>query len=95
MLMTPSCMWSLTLLKSEHVLEHPEKCIEEIRVWMNRNYLKLNGEKTEFVIFGTKSNVDKVTGWSVTVGDAEILPSTSARNIGVYLDSHMDIELSH
>ena len=30
-----------------------ERCIEEIRNWMVRNMLKLNDEKTEFIIFGT------------------------------------------
>lgn len=77
---------------SEPVLERLEKCIEEIRVWMNKNFLKLNEDKTEFIIFGTKTNIAKVSGWTVTVGDVEILPSKSVRNIGAYLDSQLTMD---
>ena len=30
-----------------------EKCIQDIRSWMRQNFLKLNDEKTEFVLFGS------------------------------------------
>ena len=30
-----------------------ESCISELRVWMNKNRLKLNDKKTEFIIFGS------------------------------------------
>ena len=32
---------------------HIERCTEEIRDWMSGNMLKLNDDKTEFIIFGT------------------------------------------
>ena len=54
---------------------------------MCRNFLKLNDSKTEFIIFGTPQNLENVSGWTVTVGDNEILPSACARNIGAYMDS--------
>ena len=60
--------------ESEAVLERLEACIEEIRNWMEANYLKLNDSKTEFVIFGMQIDLTKVSGWTVTVGNSEILP---------------------
>ena len=59
---------------------------------MEANYLKLNDSKTEFVIFGTKIDLAKVSGWTVTVGNSEILPSKSARNIGAFMDSALNME---
>ena len=59
---------------------------------MESNYLKLNNSKTEFVIFGTQIDLAKVSGWTVTVGNSEILPSKSARNIGAFLDSALNME---
>ena len=38
------------------------------------------------MILGSKKDLEKVTAWTVTIGDAEILPSKSARNIGAYFD---------
>ena len=78
--------------ESEAALERLEACIEEIRNLMEANYLKLNNSKTEFVIFGTQIDLAKVSGWTVTVGDSEILPSKSARNIGAFMDSVLNME---
>ena len=36
-----------------------EGCVEEIKNWMARNMLKLNEEKTEFIIFGTHQQLKK------------------------------------
>ena len=71
---------------SEVALGRLEACLEDIRLWMEENFLKLNDSKTEFVIFGAPQDIARVTGWTVTIGDAEILPSKSARNIGAYMD---------
>ena len=38
-----------------------ERCIENIRKWMKTNLLKLNDEKTEFIIFGTHGNLKKLS----------------------------------
>ena len=78
--------------ESEAALERLETCIEEIRNWMEANYLKLNDSKTEFVIFGTQIDLAKVSGWTITVGNSEILPSKSARNIGAFMDSALNME---
>ena len=72
---------------SAEAMERLEECIDEIRTWMNENFLKLNEGKTEFIIFGTPKNVDKVAEWSVSVGGSEILPVKAVRNIGAMLDS--------
>jgi len=72
--------------ESEVVLTRLEACLEDIRLWMEENFLKLNDSKTEFVIFGAPQDIALVTGWTVTIGDAEIFPSKSARNIGAYMD---------
>ena len=77
---------------SEAAMARLEECIEDIRQWMTMNFLKLNDSKTEFVILGSPQDVAKVTEWTVTVGGNEILPSTSARNIGAYFDSSLDMK---
>lgn len=78
--------------ESEEALSRLESCIEEIRQWMEQHYLKLNDSKTEFVIFGTPNDMEKISGWSVTIGESEILPSSSARNIGAHMDSKLDMK---
>ena len=31
-----------------------EKCVADLKVWMNENRLKMNNNKTEFILFGSK-----------------------------------------
>ena len=67
-------------------------CVEDIRQWMENNFLKLNYTKTEFIIFGTPKKVGKVVEWTVDVGDAVILPSGPVRNIGAMLNPTFNME---
>ena len=56
---------------------------------MNKNRLKLNDAKTEFVIFGTKQNLQKVKTTPIKVGDTYITACKEVRNIGAMFDSEM------
>ena len=76
---------------SAEAMDRLEACLEEIRVWMAQNFLKLNDKKTEFIIFGSKFDLPHVTEWTVTVGDSIILPSKSVRNIGAIFDSEFTL----
>ena len=69
-----------------------EACIAEIRSWMARNFLKLNDSKTEFVIFGSDSNIARVGEQTVSIGDSRVPPSKTVRNIGAMLDSSLSME---
>ena len=66
-----------------------DKCIQEIRSWMRQNFLKLNDEKTEFLLFGSRQQLSKVSLPFITIGDSQITPSSQARNLGVIFDSTM------
>jgi exonuclease III len=70
-----------------------ERCIDEIRLWLAINRLKLNEEKTEYVVVGSKQfqkSVSEVVS-TVMVGGAVIGATQSARNIGAIVDSHLDM----
>ena len=56
---------------------------------MRTNLLKLNDKKTEFLIIGTKQQLNKVKTTSISVGQDDIPCSATARNLGYYYDQHM------
>ena len=64
------------------VLGQMEECISELRNWMSRNMLKLNDDKTEFIILETDVSLTKVKTESIKVGNHEINPVECVRNIG-------------
>ena len=53
--------------------------------------LKLNHSKTEFFIAGTAQGLNKLPSIELKVGNNIIKPSTSVRNLGIVLDSHMSM----
>lgn len=66
-----------------------ENCIEAVYSWMTQNKLKLNSEKTEFMIIGTKQQVAKMTYSNISVGKEQINARSSVRDLGVWIDSEL------
>lgn len=73
-------------------IQNLEKCITNIRQWMKENFLKLNDDKTEFLLFGSRQQLLKINVPYIKIGDAQILPSSEARNLGVVFDSCMTLK---
>lgn len=69
-----------------------ERCIEEVRAWMACNFLKLNDEKTEFLLIGLPKQLAKIQKPTITIGNCTIVPVESARNIGCIFDCNMNLE---
>ena len=73
-------------------LEKLEKCICEICEWMAKNFLCLNADKTELIIFGSKSVTEKIGKISIKVGDQIIKSSDCVRNLGAMMDSNLSMK---
>ena len=66
-----------------------EKCIHGVSQWMQLNRLKLNMNKTECIIFGTKPQLSKLSFDTITVCNETITSVSSVRNLGVHLDQEL------
>ncbi|XP_071944670.1 uncharacterized protein [Antedon mediterranea] len=75
-----------TMKHSDISLELLQHCIYELRVWMKNNFLKLNDEKTEFVLFGSKQQLEKLPPSFIHIGETQIDPARQVRNLGVEMD---------
>ena len=65
-------------------------CLTDISLWMKSSKLKLNSNKTEFIIIGTKQQRHKLSNhFPVKLLDNDISPSDSVRNLGVIFDSDL------
>lgn len=63
------------------------RCIEQINDWMNQNFLQLNKEKTEIIVFGAKEERLKV---STQLQMVMLKTTNQARNLGVVMDSDLN-----
>ena len=68
-----------------------EVCLRELNQWMVLNNLRLNNDKTELLVLHAKHR-PKPPLDSITVGDATVEPTSSARNIGAIFDDTMSFE---
>ena len=67
-------------------------CLTDISLWMKSSKLKLNSDKTEFIIIGTKQQRHKLSNhFPVKLLDNNISPSDSVRNLGVIFDSDFSL----
>ena len=68
-----------------------QSCISEIRTWMIRNKLKINDNKTEFLIITSpRSNfLDDIT---LRIGTENIKPSKVCKSLGVMFDQHVHMD---
>ena len=80
------------LIDSETALHKLELCINEIRSWMVKQKLKLNEDKTEFIIISSPHNKKELNGIKIKIGNETVIASHSARNLGVVFDCIFNME---
>ncbi|XP_070556586.1 uncharacterized protein [Ptychodera flava] len=83
--------------KPDEVQGSIEVCVDDIRAWMKSNMLILNDDKTEVVQFSSGLRSDVVKLPSLRIGEFDIAPSATVRNLGVTLDQSgsMCDQISH
>jgi len=77
-------------------IEKMEKCCSNIKDWMTINLLKLNDDKTELILIGSKGKLKSLLthspGISLQIGEAKISPTPKAKNLGVWIDENLSLE---
>ena len=67
-------------------------CIDEVSLWMKANRSQLNQPKTEVVWFASSRRQHRFTSDPVRVGGTYVLPASTARDLGVHLDSDISMK---
>ena len=69
-------------------LDKLSRCLEDVKRWLSTNKLKLNPDKTKFIMFGSKSQCEKLNhSFPVNRLGNLISPVDTVRNLGVWFDS--------
>jgi hypothetical protein len=67
------------------------ECVAEVANCMRCNRLHLNVDNTELFWFSTPRLLLKLPASAIPLGGHDIIPSTSARNLGVYFDVNLSM----
>ena len=73
----------------EQCIKQLQGCIADIRKCMSANMLKLNVEKTEFIMFGTNHQLKKMqsTSTRIAVDNTNVLAINHVCNLGFLMDN--------
>ena len=78
--------------ESDDAIQKLELCISKIRMWMIANKLKLNDDKSEFMLITSPDNKKKFDALSIQIGPEIVDVTHSVRNLGVMMDSVLNME---
>ena len=76
-------------MDKEAALLTMQKCIDCIKDWMLKDKPKLNDDKTEIILIGTRQQLAKTKLSTCSFGDTQMALSTELRNLGCWFDSQL------
>ena len=72
-------------LRSMH--QKLDRCLDDVIEWMSTSKLKLNPDKTEFIIFDSKRQRDKLkVCFSIDILGSSLCPVNSGKTLGVWFN---------
>ena len=81
--------YSYSTAEEQDAITALQDCISDIRTWMIADSLKLNDDKTKFMIIGTHAQLDKVNVSEIVVRQAKVPAVTIIRKVGTWLDTNL------
>ena len=66
-----------------------ERSLASLSWWFRKNAMKLNANKTQLIVFGTRQNLKLLPLVSVKIDNTYINESQKVRNLGVIFDRHL------
>ena len=74
------------------MLQKLNSCLVDVQKWMSSSKLKLNPEKTEFIVFGSEIQRSKLSHvFPVDILGNLIYPAQKVRNLGVWFDANLSL----
>jgi len=78
--------------KLNNAIRRMENCVASVKHWMEKHHLRMNDEKTEFLMVSSRSVSLPNELPPLHIGGHDIISSPSVRNIGVIMDSRASME---
>ena len=75
------------------LIKQTETCVEHVKAWIDSNKLKLNDDKTEALVVGTRSRTGVCYSEHLNIGGSPIPFQPKVKSLGVVLDS--SLTMSH
>ena len=84
--MTLSCLFICPTKSATSAFDKLNSCLQDVQEWVSSSMLKLNPEKTEFIIFGSHAQLKKLDSYlPVRIFGKLLHPSAVVKNLAGYL----------
>ena len=67
-----------------------EESIQHLQNWFQDNGLKMNPDKTDFTLIGTRASLKHAENFGISISGSTITPSSTIKVLGVLLDQHLN-----
>ena len=67
-----------------------EESMQHLQNWFQVNGLKMNANKTDFALIGTRASLRNAQNFSINISGSIITPSPTIKVLGVLLDQHLN-----
>ena len=71
--------------------ENLEKCIVNVKNWMDENCLKMNDDKTAYIVFVSNKMAKKIQTQSISINGININKREGIQYLGAWLDEHLTL----
>ena len=79
---------NLSHMNASAAFDKLNRCLQDVKEWMLASKLKLNPEKTEFILFDSKKQAERLNAcFPIDILCNSLHPTESVRNLGVWFDS--------
>ncbi len=89
---TANILFTLTPSMERKAIHDLQYCTITINDWMNGNKLKMNNSKTEFIMFGSRKQLDKCVPESIVIVNNVIPKQKFIRYLGAFLDETLNFK---
>ena len=76
----------------DDALSRISQTLTDTKDWMLQNRLKMNDEKTEFIVFGSRQSLAKCNVSEIVVGDCLVSRSSVVTLLGVEIDENLNFK---
>ena len=73
----------------QNTISDLENCVCDVNIWMNKNRLKMNASKTDFIIFCSRKLLPKITITSINICHNRVAKSEVVKYLGTWLDQSL------
>ena len=76
----------------EDTIHQLQDCCSKVKNWMDHNRLKMNSNKTEFMLIGSKQQLQKCNTKQININSENIIMSETIKYLGAWIDSNLSFK---